>query len=435
MQKTLTIIGGGLAGCEAAWQAAKRGIEVQLFEMKPKRFSPAHRSENFAELVCSNSFRAISMKNAAGLLKEEMRILDSLIIKAADKFCVPAGKALAVDRELFSGYITKKITENPQIHIHRVEVNALNFNTPIILATGPLTSDALSEELKKLTGKEYLYFYDAISPIVEGESLDNKKIYKASRYMNGEGDYLNSPLTKEEYYRLVDELVAGEKVPFRKFEKPAYFEGCIPIEVLAERGKETLAFGPLKPVGLVDPKTGKLSYAVVQFRKENVPGTLYNLVGFQTRLTQTEQKRIFRMIPGMEKATFVRYGSLHRNTFINAPALIKPTLQLKKNPYFFVAGQLSGVEGYMESTAVGLIAGINAAKIMEGKEIIIPFPTTAIGSLINYISQNESRNFQPMNINYGLFPPLENNVIISDKKEQLAKRAIKDTEAWRRLIQ
>ena len=285
-----------------------------------------------------------------------------------------------------------------------------------------------------MTGLEYLYFYDAISPIIEEESIDKSKVFKASRYMEGEGDYLNSPLTKEEYYNLVDELIKGKKVHFRNFERPVYFEGCIPIEVMAERGKETLAFGPLRPVGLPYPKTGKLPYAVVQLRRENLPGTLYNLVGFQTRLLWSEQKRIFRMIPGLEKAEFVRYGSLHRNTFINAPAILKHTLQLNKYPKFFIAGQLSGVEGYIESTAIGLVAGINACRIIEGKKIVSPPPTTAIGSLINYISKSKSKDFQPMNINYGLFSPLKENKKGREKKRKLAERALKDIKTWSELI-
>ncbi len=426
----ITIIGGGLAGCEAAWQAAKEGIKVTLIEMKPLRFSPAHTSPNLAELVCSNSFRAESLENAVGLLKEEMRRVGSLFMQAAEATRIPAGGALAVDRVRFSAFITDVLEKEKNIKIFRKEVSQIPVKRPLVIATGPLTSQALSREIQNLIGEDYLYFYDAISPIVEADSINMDIAFRASRYQQGSEDYINCPLNQGEYYRLVDELVHAPKVPLREFEKSIFFEGCLPIEEMAARGKDTLAFGPLKPVGLKDPRTGKQPFAVVQLRPENKEQTIYNLVGFQTRLTWNEQKRIFRLIPGLEKAKFVRLGSCHRNTFINSPKLLLPTLQLKKDPGIFFAGQITGVEGYVESAAIGMIAGINAARFTQKKPIITPPPTTAIGSLIMHITNGDKNSFQPMNIHYGLFMPLNRSVRKKDRRKFFAQRALKDLEEW-----
>jgi len=359
----LIIIGGGLAGCEAAWQAAKRGIDVILYEMKPRIFSPAHVSEDLGELVCSNSLRSSSLENASGLLKEEMRRMDSLIIRAADETSVPAGSALAVDRQGFSRFITRALEKMDTVRIVREEVTKIPEDSLTIIATGPLTSEALGEEVKKLTGEDSLYFYDAIAPIVETDSINFDIAYKSSRYGKGGDDYINCPMTKEEYYKFIDALMEAEKVPTRDFEKMVPFEGCMPIEQATERGKDTLLFGPMKPVGLTNPGTGEIPYAVVQLRQDNSYGTLYNMVGFQTKLKWNEQKRIFRMIPGLEQAEFARLGSLHRNTFINSRKLVTASLQLKKKSSVFFAGQITGVEGYVESSAMGLLAGINASRL------------------------------------------------------------------------
>lgn len=427
----ICIIGGGLAGSEAAWQIAKRGGRVLLFEMKPKVFSPAHRSPLLAELVCSNSFKSESMENASGILKEELSKLDSLILQVARETRVPAGDALAVDRELFSKKVTETLEGLEEVEIIREEVKVVPDERLTILATGPLTSERLSEEIKGLTGEEHLFFYDAISPIVTAESIDFSKTFKASRYGKGGEDYLNCPLNREEYDRFVEALCQAEKVSLRDFEKRSFFEGCLPVEELAGRGKETLAFGPLRPVGLIDPRTKKQPFAVVQLRQENAYGTLFNLVGFQTRLKQGEQSRVFRMIPGLERAEFVRWGSVHRNTFIDSPRMLLPSLQMRGRAFLLFAGQMTGVEGYMESTAMGLLSGINAIRLARGMEPAIPPPVTAIGALIQHLIRCPIIPFQPMNINFGLFPPLEKKARGRKKKALIGDRALKALEAWK----
>lgn len=430
----LTIIGGGLAGCEAAWQAAQRGIRVTLAEMKPEKFSPAHQLGSLAELVCSNSLRGESVENAVGLLKVELRRLGSLFMAAADATRVPAGGALAVDREAFSLYITAKIAGHPLIEVTRGEVTEIPRDGIVIIASGPLTSDALAERIRALTG-DYLYFYDAIAPIVTAESIDMTRVFRASRYGKGEGDdYLNCPLDEAEYQAFVTEILAAEKVPYRDFEKVVHFEGCMPIEEMAERGRETLRFGPLKPVGLIDPSTGTEPHAVVQLRLENREGTMYNLVGMQTRLTYPEQKRILRMIPGLGHAEFVRLGSMHRNTFINAPQLLLPTLQLKNDPRILFAGQITGVEGYAESAAMGFLAGVNGTALALGGAAPVPPPVTALGALVRHITNTEARTFQPMNVNYGLFPELPGRVKKKERRGKLAERALEALEQWMRIL-
>lgn len=431
---TLTIIGGGLAGCEAAWQAAGRGIAVTLHEMKPERFSPAHHLPGLAELVCSNSLRGDSLENAVGLLKEELRCCGSLVMEAAEATRVPAGGALAVDRQLFSGYVTRKIDSHPLIDLKQGEVTDIPAEGIVIIASGPLTSDALADSLSRLTG-DRLYFYDAIAPIISADSLDMCKVFAASRYGKGDGDdYLNCPLDEEEYLRFVEELNQAEKVPIRDFEKVVHFEGCMPVEALAGRGPETLRFGPMKPVGLVDPRTGREPHAVIQLRAENREKTMYNLVGFQTKLTYGEQRRVFRMIPGLEAADFVRLGSMHRNTFINSPALLLPTQQLKAEPRIMFAGQITGVEGYVESAASGFLAGVTAACLALGETLPLPPPETALGALMGHITNADSRHFQPMNVNYGLFPDLPGRVKKKDKRQKLAERALEALREWRGLL-
>jgi methylenetetrahydrofolate--tRNA-(uracil-5-)-methyltransferase len=402
--------------------------------MKPHRFSPAHKSPLLSELVCSNSLKSDSLENAVGLLKEEMRRLDSLIIRAADETRVPAGGSLAVDRDEFSGLVTKSLEETESVEITREEVTDLPSDGPVIIATGPLTSEGLTGCLMQLTGKRFLYFHDAVSPIVERNSIDFDLAFKASRYGRGGDDYVNCPLTQEQYYTFVEALTRAEKVPLKEFETAAYFEGCIPIEELARRGKDTLAFGPLKPVGLVDPKTGKRPFAVVQLRQDNRAGTLYSMVGFQTKLKWDEQKRVFRMIPGLGGAGFVRLGSLHRNTFINSPQLLRESLQLKAHPRLFLAGQITGVEGYVESAAMGLLAGISASFWIKGRQIVIPSPATALGSLVHYITHANQSTFQPMNANFGLFPPLEKRARGKEKRRLLAQRGLEVIEKWSDLI-
>ncbi len=428
--KAINIIGGGLAGSEAAYQVAKRGIRVILHEMKPVKFSPAHQSQNLAELVCSNSFRSKALDSAVGLLKEEMRRLDSLIMETADKARVPAGKSLAVDRERFSSCITEKLAVNPLITLVREEVADISTDGLTIIATGPLTSEALSKELGKMIGQDYLYFYDAIAPIVFKDSIDFDLVFRASRYGEGEGDYLNCPMDEKQYKHFIQELKKAEKVPLKAFEKPIYFEGCLPIEVMAERGDETLRFGPMKPVGLKNPRTKKEPYAVVQLRQENLAGTLYNMVGFQTKLKWPEQERVFRLIPGLAKAVFARLGSIHRNTFVKAPSVLTKTLQLQRNKNTFLAGQISGVEGYVESTAMGLLAGINAALLAKNKTLIIPPAATGHGALINHITESNPESFQPMNINFGLFPPLSGKLSRKKRGEIYSKRALDALDAW-----
>jgi methylenetetrahydrofolate--tRNA-(uracil-5-)-methyltransferase len=424
------VIGGGLAGCEAAWQLLRRGVRVRLYEMKPQRFSPAHTSPRLAELVCSNSLRSNEITNAVGLLKEELRRLGSLIMEAADATCVPAGRALAVDRILFSSFIEQKLTAMPGFELVREECEAIPAHPVVILATGPLTSDALAHDILELTGENYLSFYDAISPIVEKDTIDFTRVFRGSRYDEGEGDYLNCPMNREAFEAFHAALRTGEEVPLHGFEDPRFFEGCLPIEIMAARGVQTLLFGPMKPVGLTDPRTKEQPYAVVQLRKENRAETLFNMVGFQTKLTWPEQKRIFRLIPGLEKAEFARFGSIHRNTFINAPALLEKTLQFRCREGLFLAGQIAGVEGYVESTAMGLLAGIHAARRLTGFEIITPPDTTALGALVNHIANADQKTFQPMNVNFGLFPPLPGKTRKRDKGKLYAERALAAIEQW-----
>lgn len=420
------VIGGGLAGSEAAWQLAKRGIRVTLFEMRPKVMTPAHQTGYLAELVCSNSLGAQGLDTASGLLKEELRLLDSLILECAHASKVPAGKALAVDRERFAKLVSERVSSSPLIEIVREEVKELPEDGEVIVATGPLTSPSLAQRLRELLGSDYLYFYDAVSPIVTYESLNMDKIFKGSRYGVGE-DYLNCPMTKEEYEAFWEALVSAERHPLHPFEDPKYFEGCLPIEVIASRGKETLLYGPLKPVGLIDPRTGKEPYAVVQLRKENLEGTLYNLVGFQTNLKWSEQKRVFSMIPGLENAEFVRYGVMHRNIFINSPILLDRSLRLKKDRRILFAGQIVGVEGYMESTAMGLVAALSV--VSDGR---VEFPEeTMIGSLLRYITTADPRNFQPMNANFGILPPLDTKERDKARRKiKLSERAIRALTNW-----
>lgn len=434
----INVIGGGLAGCEAAYQAARRGARVVIREMKPVRFSPAHSSSALAELVCSNSLKSTNPESASGLLKEEMRLLDSLIIKAAYAGRVPAGESLAVDREAFSAYVTDALVSNG-VDITREEVVSLpvNADSPVIIATGPLTSEALSVEIAGLTGTDGLYFFDAVSPIVYRDSIDMDRAWKASRYGKGKDDFINCPLEKDEYGAFVSELLKADRVKGHGFDKMPPFEGCLPIEVMAGRGADTLAFGPMKPVGLVNPRTGIRPHAVVQLRRDNLSDTLYNIVGFQTRLTYPEQKRVFRLIPGLEKAEFARLGKVHRNTYIDSPSLLTPAGELRSRPGTFFAGQITGVEGYCESTASGLIAGINAERVSSGRPAIAPPPVTIIGALLRHVSSSELRPFQPMNANFGLLPPLPEayggSVRKKDKKAALAKRAVKELKAWRLL--
>ncbi len=426
MKKKVIVIGAGLAGSEAAWQLAKREVNVDLYEMRPKKMTPAHKTQNFAELVCSNSLRANNITNAVGLLKEEMRRLDSLIIKCADATQVPAGGALAVDRDKFSEMITETIKNHPNINVIEEELTEIpKGNIPVVVATGPLTSDSLSQDIRKYTKQEGLYFYDAAAPIIEKDSIDMNKVYLKSRYDKGEAAYLNCPMTKEEFFNFYNALITAEAAPLKDFEKEIYFEGCMPFEEMAKRGEKTLLFGPMKPVGLEDPKTDKRPYAVVQLRQDNSEGTLYNIVGFQTHLKWGEQKRIINMIPGLENANIVRYGVMHRNTYLNSPQLLEKTYKLKEEDNIYFAGQMTGVEGYVESAASGIVAALNALYNQEGKQII--FPTeTMIGAMANYIVDSTSKNFQPMNANFGIIKPLPER--IKDKKEKYEKYANRSLE-------
>lgn len=433
MEPRIRIIGGGLAGSEAAWQLAQRDIAVDLYEMRPQRMTEAHATQFLAELVCSNSFRSSSLTTGAGLLKEEMRRLGSLIIRVGEAHRVPAGTALAVDRERFAAAITEELHGLPQVRIIREEIKEIPPG-PVILATGPLTSPNLSAHLASLLGSQHLYFYDAISPIVTAESIDMEVAFRASRYDHGPGDYLNLPLSREEYHLLVEGILAAEKVPTRSFERFIVFEGCQPIEEMARRGRECLAFGPMRPVGLMDPRTGKRPYAVIQLRQENQEGTLYNMVGFQTKMTYPEQRRIFSLIPGLAKAEFVRLGSLHRNTFIDSPRHLHPTLQWQQRSDLIFAGQMTGVEGYIESAATGLLAGINGARIIQGLEPIVPPPTTVLGALLRYITDASRKGFQPMNSNFGILPPLPTPARGRAKKELMAERALRELEAWKNKV-
>ena len=427
--QTVTVIGGGLAGSEAAWQLARQGVAARLYEMRPVRPTDAHQTDKLAELVCSNSFRSAALVAAVGLLKEEMRGLGSLVMAAADAARVPAGQALAVDRHVFAQYITDALTAHPLVEVRREEVRAIPSG-PTVIASGPLTSPALSEQLRTLFGREYLYFYDAISPVVTTESIDTRVAFRASRYDHGGDDYLNCPLSPAEYYRLVDDILAAEKVPEKAFEHCRYFEGCLPIEEMARRGKDTLAYGPLKPVGLTDPRSGTRPHAVVQLRQDDRAGTLWGLVGFQTKMTYPEQRRIFRTIPGLADAEFVRLGSLHRNTFIESPRLLRPTLQFRQRDDLLFAGQMIGVEGYLESAAAGWLAGRNAGLQVKAQPLLTPPLTTALGAMIAYVTDPERKDFQPMNVNYGLFPGLSRRLRGREKKQALADRALSDLAAW-----
>jgi len=429
MRDAVTIIGGGLAGSEAAWQLARRGVRVRLHEMRPVQQTAAHQTDQLAELVCSNSFRSNALDAAVGLLKDEMRRLGSLVMAVADRTRVPAGSALAVDREAFATQLTAAISARPEISVVREEVRELPPGL-VIIATGPLTSPALSRCLQSAFGDGYLYFYDAIAPIVTAESIDRSIVFPASRYDKGGDDYLNCPMARDEYYAFVDAVLAAEVMPTRDFERCVYFEGCMPIEELARRGPDTLAFGPMRPVGLIDPRSGRRPFAVVQLRQDNHEATLYNMVGFQTKMKYPAQRRVFRLIPGLADAEFVRLGSLHRNTFINSPRLLQPTLQLIGRPQLFVAGQLVGVEGYVESAAAGLLAAINASRLVRGQACVVPPPTTALGSLLQYITDRRRRDFQPMNANYGLFPPIDTRARGREKRRHLAERAARDLLRW-----
>lgn len=427
----VTVIGAGLAGSEAAWQIAEAGVDVDLYEMRPEKMTPAHHTGLFAELVCSNSLRGAGLENAVGLLKEEMRRMNSLIIKYADECKVPAGGALAVDRMSFSRSITEAIRSHPRIRVFDTEVTEIVNDLPLIIASGPLTSPALAQQISSVAGSEYLYFYDAAAPILTRESLNMNIIYRASRYGKGDDDYYNCPMNKEEYEMFWHELINAETTPVKEFEKAIFFEGCMPVEEMARRGIETLRFGPLKPVGLTHPQSGEIPHAVVQLRQDNAAGTLYNIVGFQTHLKWPEQQRVFRMIPGLENAEFVRLGVMHRNTFINSPIVLKRTLQTRSNERILFAGQITGVEGYVESAACGLVSGINAARLANGTDPI-EFPVdTAHGALCHYITSASPDNFQPMNINFGLLPPLEHRV--KDKKQKnkmISERALTSLEKF-----
>ncbi len=439
------VIGGGLAGSEAAWQAAELGAEVILYEMRPLVSTGAHRTDKLAELICSNSLGSRLLDRASGLLKEELRLLRSLLLACAEATAVPAGGALAVDRDAFADLVTRIISQHPRIRVVRQEVTRLPEGV-VIIASGPLTSPALAEEIQRLTGENYLFFYDAISPIVTADSINMDIAFRGSRYGRGaqeEGDYINCPMSKAEYKAFVDALVHAERIPLRDFEKAIehgvkagadkYFEGCLPIEVLAARGEKALAFGPLRPVGLIDPRTGKHPYAVVQLRQDNLRGTLYSLVGFQTNLTYPEQKRVFRMIPGLEQAEFVRYGQMHRNTYIASPRLLLPTLQLRQHRTILFAGQITGVEGYMGNIATGLLAGWNAVRLLGDSDPITPPTTTMLGALCRYITEARLEDFQPMKANFGLLPDLDHPPRGKQERHQrLAMRALEDLSAWLR---
>lgn len=429
-ETVVSVVGAGLAGSEAAWQLAKRGIKVRLYEMRPIKQTPAHHTDKFAELVCSNSLRANNLTNAVGVLKEEMRLLDSVIIGSADASSVPAGGALAVDRHDFAARVTEQVKNHPNVSVLSEEVTEIPEG-PTIIATGPLTSEALAQELKELTGEEYLYFYDAAAPIIEKDSIDMDKVYLKSRYDKGEAAYLNCPMTEEEFNTFYEALIDAETVPLKEFEKEVFFEGCMPIEVMASRGKKTMLFGPMKPVGLEDPKTGKRPYAVVQLRQDDAAGTLYNIVGFQTHLKWGPQKEVLRLIPGLENAEIVRYGVMHRNTFVNSPKVLKATYQFRNREDLFFAGQMTGVEGYVESAASGLVAGINAAKLIMG-ESPVEFPIeTTMGSMAHYITTTNAKNFQPMNANFGLLPNLPSKIKNKqERNEAHANRALETIQKF-----
>ena len=431
MTDEITIIGGGLAGSEAAWQAANAGAKVRLIEMRGVKPTPVHQTDQYAELVCSNSLKSNLLTNGAGLLKEEMRRLDSLIVAAGDISSVPAGEALAVDRSLFAAYITNKLEGHPNITLDRAEVTTIDENSVNIIATGPLTSDALALDVGRLTGQTQLFFYDAVAPTIDASTIDRDIAFLASRYEKGEAAYLNCPFNKAEYEAFYEALLSAELAPLQEHEaKVPYFEGCLPIEVMAARGPKTLSFGPMKPMGLIDPRTGHRPWACLQLRQENRAATLYSMVGFQTRMKWGDQKRVFRMIPGLENADFVRYGVIHRNTYIQSPQVLADTLQMRAYPNVFFAGQITGVEGYVESAATGILAGRNAAKHLLGQPLRSLPETTMLGALANYVAHYDGKDFQPMNANWGIVPPLLER--IKDKKEKntlLAMRGLAALEA------
>ena len=432
----ITVIGGGLAGSEAAWQAAERGVRVRLYEMRPVRPTAAHQSSNLGEIVCSNSLKTDEPGTAPYLLKEELRRGGSLLINVAHETAVPAGSALAVDRERFAEEVTRRIAHHPGIDVVREEVEAIPADGTVVIATGPLTSPALTEEITRLTGSGQLYFYDAISPVVDAETINRDIAFRAARYGKGGDDYLNCPLNEEEYDRFYDALIAADSVPLHEFEKTMYFEGCLPIEEIARRGRDTLRYGPMKPVGLRDPRTDRQSWAVVQLRQENLMADSYNLVGFQNHLKFGEQKRVLRLIPGLEQAEFIRYGQIHRNTFICAPAVLSETLQMREHSRILFAGQISGVEGYIEAMATGFMAGVHAAELARQRRPQAPPRRSAMGSLVNYISNAETKNFQPMNITFALLPPLDDVDRRrlrrkADRHRHQVELALKDFEEWR----
>lgn len=433
MTASVNVIGAGLAGSEAAWQIANQGVKVRLYEMRPQKLTSAHHTENFAELVCTNSLRANRLTNAAGLLKEEMRTFNSIIMESADKHSVPAGGALAVDRETFSKEVTEKLHNHPNVEIINEEIDEIPEGLTVI-ATGPLTSDALAKDITKFTGNDGLFFFDAAAPILEKSSLDMDKVYLKSRYDKGEAAYLNAPMTKDEFYNFYNELIKAETAELHDFEDDKFFEGCMPIEEIASRGAQTMLYGPLKPVGLEDPRTGKEPFAVVQLRQDNAAGDLYNIVGFQTYLKWGEQKRVFSMIPGLENARFVRYGVMHRNTFLCSPEVMQATYQTKKRPDLFFAGQMTGVEGYVESAASGLYAGLNAARIAQGKDPVIFPEETMMGAMAHYITHASVKNFQPINANFGIVPKLQER--IRNKQERnlkISERAIDRIKKFKNL--
>ena len=437
-EKIINVYGAGLAGCEAAWQAANRGVKVRLYEMKPQKYTPAHHSENFAELVCSNSLRSDALSNAVGLLKAELRALGSLVMEAADATRVPAGSALAVDRSKFSEYITEKIKNHPNIEVIYEEVCSVPENEITVVATGPLTSDAMADYIKNGIGCEGLHFFDAAAPIVDADSIDMEKAFFASRYDKGDADYINCPMDEDEYNAFWQALITAEEAELKEFDKNSQkklkvFEGCMPVEEMAKRGRDTLLFGPLKPVGLTDKRTGRQNHAVVQLRKENEEGTMYNIVGFQTHLTFPEQRRVFRMIPGLENAEFLRYGVMHRNTYLNSPGFLDATYQVIKRPGVYFAGQMTGVEGYIESAGSGFVAGLNAAKAALGETPAVFSKITMLGAMANYVAFGGASEFKPMNANFGIVPPLEVRVKGGKavKNEALAKRALDEIERIR----
>ncbi|MDD3267796.1 MAG: methylenetetrahydrofolate--tRNA-(uracil(54)-C(5))-methyltransferase (FADH(2)-oxidizing) TrmFO [Syntrophomonadaceae bacterium] len=434
--QAINVIGGGLAGCEAAYRIAQEGIKVKLWEMRPGQNTPVHRTANLAELVCSNSLKSELEQTSQGLLKREMRILDSLLLSCAEETRVPAGSALAVDRELFSNLVSERISGHPRIEVIREEVGEIPAEGIWVVATGPLTSEALSVSLAKFTGEDSLFFYDAVAPSVTIDSLDMNKIYRASRYGKGSDDYLNCPLNQEEYERFYDSLIKADIKEAHNIDRKHYFDSCMPVEEIASRGKDTLRYGPMRPVGLDDPRQGGRPYAVVQLRQEDLAGTIYGLVGFQTRLRWGEQKQIFQLIPGLENAEFVRYGVMHRNTYVNSPRLLGAGLQLRQEPRVFLAGQITGVEGYMESAATGIIAGINAARTARNSQVLVPDQATMLGALLHFITTSSSEHFQPINANFGLLPPLAKRIKDKQKRYlEYSNRALNEMQEFSELLQ